>query len=151
MISQLQSVSHCPALATAGRRMPLKAGGPNNDNLSGYGVLRQASGVERLAKCRVFAINPSDDEKRVIHSNPRRTFFVHGFICRSHACTAKDSVTSHEFRGAKFRTGSPLFRSWVLPFATRHSYLDTVSSTGAGPLADSPPWCAGGCYCQRIN
>jgi hypothetical protein len=34
----------------------------DNNSLSGYGVLRQAFGVERLAKCRVFAINPSDGE-----------------------------------------------------------------------------------------
>jgi hypothetical protein len=31
-------------------KYPIKAGCRNNDNLSGYGVLRQASGVERLAK-----------------------------------------------------------------------------------------------------
>jgi hypothetical protein len=44
-----------------------------NDSLSGYGGLRQASGVERLAKCRVFGINQADGEKRVSHFNPRRT------------------------------------------------------------------------------
>jgi hypothetical protein len=43
----------------------------NNDSHSGYELLRQAFGVERLAKCRVFAINPSDGEKRVIHSDTR--------------------------------------------------------------------------------
>jgi len=35
------------------------------------GVLRQVFGVQRLAKCRVFVISPSDGEKHVIHSNPR--------------------------------------------------------------------------------
>jgi len=45
----------------------------NNDSLSGDGGLRQASGVERLAKCRVFGINRADGEKRFIHSNPRKT------------------------------------------------------------------------------
>jgi hypothetical protein len=45
--------------------------GRNNDSLSGYGGLRQAAAVERLAKCRVFGINRADGEKRVIHSNPR--------------------------------------------------------------------------------
>jgi hypothetical protein len=48
----------------------------DNDSLSGYGGLRQASGVERLAKCRVLGINPADGEKRVSHSSPRRTFFL---------------------------------------------------------------------------
>ena len=47
--------------------------GWNNDSLSGYVGLRQASGVERLAKCRVFGINRADGEKRFIHSNLRRT------------------------------------------------------------------------------
>ncbi|MFT6635332.1 MAG: hypothetical protein ACJAUE_001234 [Alcanivorax sp.] len=40
--------------------------------LSGYGVLRQASGVERLAKCGVFAISQSNGGKSaVIHFNAR--------------------------------------------------------------------------------
>ncbi|WP_296033018.1 hypothetical protein [uncultured Alcanivorax sp.] len=50
--------------------------GRDNDRLSGYGGLRQASGVGRLAKRRVFGINQADGEKRVSHSNPRRTFFL---------------------------------------------------------------------------
>ncbi|MFT6635266.1 MAG: hypothetical protein ACJAUE_001168 [Alcanivorax sp.] len=48
----------------------------DNDSLSGDGGLRQASGVGRLAKCRVFGISQADGEKRVSHSNPRRTFFL---------------------------------------------------------------------------
>ena len=114
MINRLQNLSHYPALATAGRRMPddgrLHSKPENlcrhtlcvkcmtrllpsmmaltvpqntyqkrcrdNDSLSGYGGLRQASGVERLAKCRVLGINPADGEKRVSHSSPRRTFFL---------------------------------------------------------------------------
>jgi len=48
----------------------------DNDSLSGDGGLRQASGVGRLAKRWVLGINQADGEKRVSHSNPRRTFFL---------------------------------------------------------------------------
>ncbi len=78
--------------------------GRNNDNLSGYGVLRQASGVERLAKCQVFAINPSDGEKRVIHSNPRRTFSSARFYLQE-PCLHGEGF-SHESRVTSFEERS---------------------------------------------
>jgi len=40
---------------------------------------------------------------------------------------AKGSVTSFEFRGAKCRTGSPLFGSWVLPFALAFAFAFRTS------------------------
>ena len=95
--------------------------GRNNDNLSGYGVLRQASGVERLAKCRVFAINPSDGEKRVIHSNPRRTFSSARFYLQE-PCLHGEGF-SHESRVSRSEVQNRKPSLQILGFAFRNSSL----------------------------